>query len=209
MKNILVCLGLAAMPAPGQPPAPRVAPIALYTHFQKTPSPEISDALRKELVAIMSPIGLEFEWRSLPAKPNEVANELAVITFTGKCEVKPLSLIPRDPSRLGWTHVSDGVVLPFSDIDCDAIRGFVQIGLARFSKAEREEVFGKAVARVLAHELYHVFAKTQHHSAHGVSKAYYSMGELLSDRFEFERNEAEVLRDGRVPVMAQTSAATR
>jgi hypothetical protein len=205
MKTILVCLALAALPALGQPPAPRVAPIALYTQFQKEHPPEVEDALRKELSAIMSPIGLQFEWRSLPAQPNEVANELAVITFNGKCDVRTLTLKAYESGRLGWTHVSEGVVLPFSDIDCDAIREFLQSGLAPLHTAERQEVFGKAVARVLAHELYHVFAKTQRHSAHGVSKARYSTYELLSNHFEFDRNEAEALREGRVFVMANAN----
>ena len=77
------------------------------------------------------------------------------------------------PGALGWTHVSDGAILPFSEIDCDRIREFVQKELLYWKPAEREEVLGRAMARVVAHELYHIFANTPHHGSDGVAKAAY------------------------------------
>jgi len=90
--------------------------------------------------------------------------------------------------------VSDGQVLPFAEIDCDGVRGFLMKDLLMLSADAREEAYGKALGRVLSHELYHIFAKTVHHGAAGVAKAAYTVRELLSQDFQFEEKETRTLR---------------
>jgi hypothetical protein len=144
----------------------------------------------------MAPMGITFEWRSLDSvRGNELSVELAVLTFKGRCDIAGLS--PHNvtnPGALGWTHVSDGAILPFSDVDCDRIRNFVQKELIAIRGPDREEAFGRAIGRVVAHELYHVFANTSKHGSCGVGKAAYTVQELLSDDFQFEARESVALR---------------
>ena len=135
MKLLILCLTLGALPGfsqkgvipvPDLVPASHVplAPIALYTHFDHPAPQGVFEALQDELENIMQPIGWNFEWRSLNGvRGNEVSVELAVLTFKGRCDVAGLT--PRgdtNPGALGWTHVSDGEILPFTDIACDRIR---------------------------------------------------------------------------------------
>ena len=147
----------------------------------------------------MAPVGLRFEWRSLHApRENEAILELAVITFRGRCDVADLVPVSRRSSALGWTHVSDGVILPFAEVDCDGIRGFLRAELIHMQTGEREGAYGRAIGRVLAHELYHIFANTQRHGA-GVSKAAYSVDDLLNgvlrlDKLGMERMTAGLHR---------------
>ncbi len=207
MRRLLFCLSLAALPAIGDSLASRTAPITLYADFQQDPPPAVLEAIQSELASIMSPIGLHFEWRSLKAnRGNEVSVELAVVTFRGKCNTASLEPVGGSPGALGWTHVSDGVILPFSDIDCDGIRRFVQSGLLHVDAEAQEETYGRAVGRVLAHELYHIFANTQHHGAHGVGKAAYTAKELLSKVFHFEQGEFQALRTGKAKAVLAGSA---
>src|SRR5579872_472485 len=155
MKSIMVVLALGVIPAFG---GNRVAPIRLYTQFQHQPPDAVLDAIQEELDSIMMPAGMDFEWRSLAnTLGNEVSVELAVIHFKGACALTDLSPMEVYPGPLGWTHMSDGEILPFSDINCDGIRVFVQRDLLRLPVAIREAVYGRAIARVLAHELYHIF----------------------------------------------------
>src|SRR4051812_33220794 len=135
----------------------------------------------------MGPLGRHFVWRSVSGvQGSEISSELAVLTFKGRCDVA--GILPREthPGALGWTHVSDGAILPFSDIDCDRIRSFIQKELVFVPVADRETTFGRAVARVVAHELYHIFANTAHHGGDGVGKAAYTVQELMTDEFQFE-----------------------
>src|SRR5205809_710381 len=47
-------------------------------------------------------------------------------------------------------------------------------------------VLGRALARVIAHELYHIVAGTADHQDSGVAKAVFSAQDLTDIRFEFD-----------------------
>src|SRR5690242_18437407 len=118
MKYFLCWLALAALPAASEPAG--VIPITIYTQFQN-PAPEpVVLALQREVEAIMAPLGLPLLWKPLAtATGREVAAELAVVTFRGSCDSQDLMTAVAPITPLGFTHVSDGVVLPFTELDCD------------------------------------------------------------------------------------------
>jgi hypothetical protein len=103
-----------------------------------------------------------------------------------------------NPGALGWTHMSDGVILPFSDVDCGRIRSFIQKSIRKQDPLDREVILGRAIGRVLAHELYHVLANTEQHGTCGVGRAVYSVQELLSSDFQFEHRNSLALRRSKV-----------
>ncbi|HEY9139609.1 MAG TPA: hypothetical protein VIN93_01890 [Bryobacteraceae bacterium] len=186
--------GAAALCAQSMAP---VSPATLYTEFQQQPPPAVTEAIRGETEAIMGRLGIGLAWRSLAsATGSEVSVQLAVVRFRGRCDVGGLSPHRVQPGALGWTHESDGVILPFGDVDCDRIRSFLQVDLLGVSAGERDLVFGRAVGRVLAHELYHIFTRSPHHSPEGVGKAAYAVRDLLAGRFVFDASESMELRNG-------------
>ncbi len=183
MKVLALGLLLAALPAAG---GSRVyeLPVALYASFQQPAPAAVVDAMHAELGLILAPSGIRFEWRSLDnVSGSDVSSELAVLTFKGKCDVEGLTSRTVSDGALGWTHITDGVILPFADIDCDRIRLFLQRELLFVPMAEREAVFGRALARVVAHELYHIFLRTAEHGSAGICKAAFSVQDLLADDF--------------------------
>src|ERR1051326_3053693 len=193
--SVVPALMLVALSAFSETRQAPIAPIALYAKFEESAPEGVIDSLHDELENIMAHMGFQFDWRRLDGvRGNEVTVELAVITFKGHCDVAGLTSRASTPGPLGWTHVSDGVILPFSDVDCDRIRGFVQKELLSLRAEEREVVMGRALGRVVAHELYHIFANTSRHGSCGVGKAAYTVQELLSPDFQFEARETEALR---------------
>jgi hypothetical protein len=147
-----LCL-LAAVPLWG---GARQVPsqVALYTQFEHAPSAAVLESMQNEVETIMAPMGAEFEWRALDnVNGNEVSAQLAVVKFQGRCDPSGPGIRMARGRALGWTHVSDGAILPFSDIDCDGIREFTQFGLQAIDGKERAEAYGRALGRVLAHEL--------------------------------------------------------
>ena len=195
MKAPFLCLVLAALPASGEHQETSLAPIALYTNFQHPASAEVVDALKAEVDSIMRPSGLRFTWRKLPAeRGSDVSVELAVITFKGRCDVTALSPHISGAGPLGWTHISDGVILPFAEVDCQSIRGFIQRRLLRMPAVGREAAYGRALGRVLAHELYHIFANTTRHGSCGVGKSKFTVEELLSPEFQLAERESSALQ---------------
>jgi hypothetical protein len=123
--------------------------------------------------------------------------ELAVISFKGRCDTAGLVRRAATPGPLGWTHISDGSILPFSDVDCNGVRALLQSDLLSLPATGRDAAFGRALARVLAHELYHIFADTTHHGSCGIGKEAYTARDLLAGSFRFENRESKALRNGK------------
>jgi mono/diheme cytochrome c family protein len=178
---------------PGQVPERPVADIALYYDFEHQPPAAVQGAMEQETISILGPMGETIEWRPLAkVRPGEVAVDLAVLSFKGTCDLS--QPVPRnfDVRTLGKTHISDGAILPFSDIDCDRIRAFLDQELHSFRPGQRESAFGRAVGRVVAHELYHIFANTTHHASSGVARPAFTVKDLTATSFRLE--EADILR---------------
>jgi hypothetical protein len=210
MKSVFFCLSLAVWPALGGELNVPPAPVALYTEFQEQPPGAVLEALENEVADILAPAGMHLEWRSLAkVRGDEVSAELAVVKFKGRCDATALSLHNPEPGALGWTHISDGVILPFSDVDCGRIREFLRNGLMRLPARVRQQALGRAVGRVLAHELYHIFTKTTHHSAAGVAKSAYSVGDLLSEDFKLQELDSQALRASQEHAVPDSVVITR
>ncbi|PWU02991.1 MAG: hypothetical protein C5B51_19805 [Terriglobia bacterium] len=190
----MFCLVLGVMPAFGGARDANSAPVTLYTHFQQEPAPPLVEAIEDELEAIMSPAGVRFEWYPLSDAGGRVSTQLAVIHFKGECDASGLRSDAGYPGPLGWTHISDGEILPFIDVNCDGLRLFVQRDLIGMPFAKRDEVLGRAIARILAHELYHLLAHTKEHAGKGIAKAAYSVEELLAGTLQFGKKECASLR---------------
>ena len=123
MKLIWFCLLAGVIPGCSETRVATFAPITLYTQFEQAPPAGVLEALQVEVESIMAPIGLRFEWRDLSqTHGHEVSAELAVVTFKGKCDTTGLGTRGRTEGALGWTHVSDGQILPFTDVSCDRLR---------------------------------------------------------------------------------------
>jgi hypothetical protein len=191
--RVLLLLALAMQT--GFAGGPTSRPVMLYLQAEQELPPAVMESLRSELESIMRPIGMRFEWRTMAENTgSEVSEQLAVVTLKGRCDASDLPVHSNSPGALGWTHVSDGVILPFTDLDCSGMRSFLGEQLSMLPRAHREEAFGRALGRVLAHELYHIFANTTRHAEGGVGKPVYSVEDLLSTAFRFGRREELAFR---------------
>jgi len=155
-------------------------------------APVVIKEMVREAASILKHSGLKIEWRL--GAGNQVFEEpLAVVKLLGTCNMD----LPGSPGKLGplgWTHTADGDILPFSELACDNIRNAIQSELRaadRFSNA----LLGRAMGRVLAHELFHIVAATKEHTTAGVSQAGLSAAELLSNRLELDSAGVELIQD--------------
>jgi hypothetical protein len=210
MKAPFLCLVLAALPALGEHQEISLAPIGLYMQFQQPPPAAVADALKAEVDSIMRPSGLRFTWRELlAARGSDFSVALAVITFKGRCDVIGLNPHASYTGPLGWTEISDGVILPFAEVDCQFVRDFIQRQLLRMPPESRGATYGRALGRVLAHELYHIFANTTSHSSYGVGKSKFTVQDLVSPEFQFEAQESLTLKGSKAYAALQGPAIGR
>jgi hypothetical protein len=204
LNRLALGLGLGVLPAFGVGwPAPSF-PITLYTDFQQGPPVAVMDAMRNELDEIMVPAGLRFDWISLAEAGRHVTPELAVIHFKGECDTQGLRPEWGYPGALGWTSVSDGQIQPFIDIDCEGVRLLLERDLIGTPEPRRDPAFGRAIARILAHELYHFLANTRKHTGTGIAKAVFTPEDLLAQTLRFGEKEYAALlkRRGKLVVQA-------
>lgn len=143
----------------------------------------------------MHPAGLPIDWQRLDlSKRMRPVAALAVVRFEGVCRCEAHGGATEPGSGLGWAHVSDGDVLPFLVVDFDRVWGLVEPALRLEPAGERKRLFGRAVGRVMGHELYHFLANTQRHARRGLAKPALTGVELVFGELRFGAREVDVLR---------------
>jgi hypothetical protein len=170
--------------------------VAVIMDFEQPFSNVSLTSMEHELEGIMNSCSVRLAFRILdPSASQEAFPSLVVARFRGNCRWGEHAA-PGKTHTLGLTHVSDGQILPFSEVDCDKIRGIVGPELDRHNRLHTEQLFGRALGRVLAHELYHILAKTTRHAGKGVAKSTLSVNELLSGELTFGREDSDRIRRG-------------
>jgi hypothetical protein len=163
--------------------------LVVYLRTAPDQPPAAVDFMKRELHVLMEEAGYRIEFRTpseVPAEGHDAA--IAVVELNGKCDLSPSSSAKPMDRRvsLASTPVIDGRVLPFSRVHCAVVDQFVAPVLALRPLFERDFLYGRALGRLVAHELYHVLANEQGHDTEGVSKPVFTAGDLLAERFDFQ-----------------------
>ena len=174
------------------------APIAIYMSFEGAPSEDAVGAMKREVETLTKSSGFDLRWRSLDGpRVEETFGDLMVVKVHGKCNMDGIQLLfnelgpEGEGGVLGSTKTSNGQVLPFSELECGHIRRSIAPLAVGYSREEREALLGRAMGRVLAHELFHVFANTEKHGHEGVTKTSYSRKDLVAEGFAFDPQDAK------------------
>jgi hypothetical protein len=171
--------------------------LALYADLPRDLDPESKIVMHEELQSLIAPAGLEIIWKGLTdRKSGENFDLVAVTSFTGSCATdNPASAVPAAVS-LADTSISDGHVLPFFRIDCSRVIGML-------GSQPDPIVVGRALARVAAHEIYHIVAQTAQHQEKGIAKASFSTNDLTTARFDLDIWALTLMKP---PAVAQVAA---
>ena len=156
--------------------------------------------MKRELSGLMQTAGYRLEWVNASAAIPDVRNgQLVVLALTGDCTARRGSGESSEDlgiDSLASTPVSDGEILPFSTLHCDTLNRVIGGAITPASDQRRPWLYGRAMARLAAHELYHILTNTRVHSQEGVSKPCFSARDLLADHFEFETAALAKMRHG-------------
>lgn len=186
-----VCLAICCT-APvlaGEPSTPVTAVVLPDGKYSKSAVREMG----REAAHILKQSGVSLRWRvGIPSQ--SVGGLLVVVKLVGRCDMdgSPAFLVP---GPLGWAHKVDGTILPFSDLDCDNLRGAVQAVAVGQNQVQGNTLLGRAMGRVLAHELYHIVADTADHGDDGVTQAAFTPRELTSGLLELRPSDARAIEN--------------
>src|SRR5215831_3766083 len=138
--------------APGSPT------LGVYMDFEKSPGGSSLAAMKREVDSLLKPAGIRVNWRMIQDnRGNETYSRLVVLKFTGACHADGrVEGVPgNEPleTQVGNSMVVNGRVLPYAEVECDAVRRALSFLSPRASKEQKQEALGIAMARVVAHEL--------------------------------------------------------
>jgi hypothetical protein len=197
---ILICLWVA------DPRFGRADPVSSPGHeivvYLKSdadqPSQPIQE-MKREADALMTTAGYTISWRMLGSSPRDASEApLAVIELRGVCEA-PQPAAPVDSltggTSLASTAVADGKVLPYSQLECENLTRLLAAALAKEAADKRNYLYGRAMGRLVAHELFHVLIGTRDHETSGIAKRSFSAKDALAEHFEFELTALDKFRD--------------
>ncbi len=122
----------------------------------------------------------------LPA--NRAFGDLAVFKMKGTCTATmlPIAALSDERGPLAMTYTNDDEVLPFGEVECDRVRSSLRrvYGVSA-PLNQRDAAFHVALARVIAHELYHMVAASKQHASSGVTKEALSTADLTGPALPF------------------------
>ena len=146
-----------------------------------------------EAAHILKTSGISLQWQvGVPA--HAVNGRLVVVKLLGRCDMDGARALQLS-GPLGWSHEANGVILPFSDLACDNIRGAVYGAVIAGNQYRGNVLLGRAMGRVLAHELYHIIANTTEHGRQGVAQATLSARELTSGQLELRPSDVATIQN--------------
>jgi hypothetical protein len=160
------------------------ADLTVVLDFEATHSARSVAEMKAETEKLLRASGVSVDWRTTDGfVTGESFPKLAVVKFKGQCELTRFAPpAPESGAPLGFTYRIDGRITPFSEVECDRVRG--TLGEAHITAAaeERDLLYGRALGRVLAHELFHILSGSNAHAKHGVMQRCLSAAELVGDR---------------------------
>jgi hypothetical protein len=173
MFRTLVSICLACIPLFGANAKTSITPsltIVLDIRDQHYSTNSLA-AMKVETQRILGNIGTSIDWRIKSELPDHAEfSNVVVFTMTGACSMDESPFLIDERGPLALTYVSDGAVLPFGEVRCDRVRASLQRRSPIVTPGRANAMFGVALGRVVAHELYHMLSEEKRHTDAGVSR---------------------------------------
>ena len=169
--------------------------LTVWAGFDRLPDRSAVEWMEQEAGALFSDAGLTFAWRRRP-EDAEAVGPLVSVQFHGKCALEAGAVPLPAHGPMAWVQPWEGEILSFIDVDCDRTAALVWQNRGTLPLPLVTRAFGRALARVLAHELYHYLTQSAVHNASGLFRPAMTSMDLTVPQVRFESGEIEALREG-------------
>src|ERR1700733_3647090 len=195
VKNCACLLAAIALPIAAMPPSTG-ADVTVVVNFQNAYSAPAIQAMEREVEQILKATGVSLEWRTRSEASDATFNDLVVMTFKGSCVFSPMPVLYDELGPYAITRTAGGEVQPFGEVDCDHVASSLHTAMSGDDYAKADLLLGRALGRVVAHELVHMLTKSKQHGREGVEKAGLSARQLIADSlplstFDIDRLQQE------------------
>jgi hypothetical protein len=170
------------------------APMTVVLDFRGPHSDSSVVEMEREVEHILRDSGISFQWRSRAEAGSASYDNLILVRFHGKCVLEPVGYLYDERGTFAITHSTGGEVLPFSEVECGKIATSLRSAMVGRDFAHADTLFGRALGRVVAHELVHVLTREDKHGKAGVTVPALTSRSLMADELPLSSAELERLR---------------
>ena len=173
-------------------------PIGILFDFGTQPESEVIDLMQSEIRDILAPAQLDISFQRLGERgASQPFKKIVIVRFLGDCQSQADSggIQLNEPGTLdypalGRTDIDNGRVLPYVRVYCNEVRAF----MPAVSRTSFPQLYGRALGRVVAHELYHALLSTREHSRTGVARVVQSARDLTREKLALDSGSIDRLR---------------
>ena len=199
MRPALTCVVLTvclvfAMAATGTKPIP--SGLTVILDFRGAHSDRSVREMERESGAILSATGLKLDWRLRNQTGGEAYPDLVVMTFNGTCKFNPAPRIYDELRPLASTTTTDHLIQSFGQVDCDHVIGTARSAMLSDDYARADLLVGRALGRVVVHELVHMLMRSAKHGTDGVFEPGLSGKQLIADTLPLSAMDVDRLMSG-------------
>lgn len=170
--------------------------ITIVLDFQGPHSEQSIAEMKREFAGIMKGSTLRFDFRSRSEAARVTSDNLMVVRFKGKCVFEPIPYLIDERGPMAFTYTTDGEVQPFSEVECGRVIQAMRPAMAGGDFGKGDVLLGRALGRVLAHEVVHILSKSGQHGASGVAKTALSGSQLIAPELRLEPEDLERITGG-------------
>lgn len=171
--------------------------IAVVIQTDETFSPQAWQAMEAESARIASQAGLRVQFVERSKVAESSFADLVVFRMRGKCEMDNFPVLLDERGPFAWAFTSNGNVLPFGEVKCDRVRESIKTALPPGDMRKADAILGRALGRVVTHEIYHMVANTRKHGKSGVAKDSLSARQLVDDRLDLSDHSVAAMNGTR------------
>ena len=195
MRPVAICACLYACLAASSAFAAEPTPdVTVILDFKGLSSPQAIAEMEREASQIIRASGIELGWQRRDGSTARTYNDLVVLTFRGSCMFVPAPPVYDELGPYASTRTSNGEVQPFADVDCDRVVSSAHAAMFGGDFGKADILIGRALGRVVAHELVHMLTKSDIHAKDGVQKAELSGRQLIAKSLPLAAFDVDRLR---------------
>jgi hypothetical protein len=170
--------------------------ITIVLDFQGPRSEQSITEMKHEFEGIMKDSPLRFDFQSRSQAEQSVSNDqLVVVRFKGKCVFEPVPYLIDERGPMAFTYSTDGAIQPFSEVACDRVTQAMRSAMSGGDFAKGDILLGRALGRVLAHEVVHILTKSGHHGTTGIAKTALSGSQLIAPELPLDADDLHRISD--------------
>ncbi|HVY94338.1 MAG TPA: hypothetical protein VHA14_16370 [Bryobacteraceae bacterium] len=184
MRSVLVgatlALGFVFALWANTPRIPRGLTVVM--DFRGAHSDKSIHEMQLETASILKDTGIKLDWRLLNQTEGRAYPDLVVMTFRGACQFDRVVREYDLQGPLASTKTTDHQIQSFGQVDCDHVVSSARSAMFGGDFAHADLLVGRALGRVVTHELVHMLTGAKDHGHDGVFESGLSGRQLIAPK---------------------------